>query len=314
MENANLTHNILLSYWKKAVKMCIDIQNQTIEKASENFFANDMVCKSSSMTKLEYTRKKAKDIYKSPESKVVKTRKSLSSVPTFKTFFQNTSSQSEFIKPIFANPCTSVLQEGTPRQLTSFFHPDNNFFIFVFIVETCYFNRSSRKIGLVKGVIQISYKALYFCTLEDNYSVTLPFSDVKSIDRVKTELHTLTISLLSSYGKDIYLEFRCEEAINLILQLFNSRENKPFLFDLNWTKEEKTQWKRKQKFFAQKNFFHPVEQDKLQAKWNQYFRHFGYGSTIIKTERLCDLVLDGIPNKLRRKYFSKKKRVNKPQF
>jgi hypothetical protein len=190
----------------------------------------------------------------------------------------------EFLIPLYQNPAIEILTQ-----------------------ETCFLYRLSTN-KRAFGVLEISYKSVHFCSTEDKpYAVTLPFNRLKAIKKQGSDSNTpvLKFVLRNKRGQNIFIEFQQNnpEAIDMIMQLFRAHSSTSVhrASRMSATDIYEDDWQAKQQFFLEQKFVEEVPA--LNAKWHEYFSYFGNGSTLVRTGHLLELIHQGIPNQLRRKYF-----------
>lgn len=201
---------------------------------------------------------------------------SLPSIPVFNVNkIDNNDCTFENLQPLFSNPA-----------LESFMRAQGTLY------------RSRKKNAKTrKGFLEVSFRSLHFSSIDNNYVVTLPFIDVNRIS--KKPPNTIKIVLKAEGSKNIYIVLERDDMASMLSQLHKASVGEEDSTQFLTVTPHDSLWKEKQTFFE--SYFDPQAEKALYGHWENYFNYFGSGSTMIRTRALFDLLLNGIPNSLRRK-------------
>lgn len=109
---------------------------------------------------------------------------------------------------------------------------------------------------------------------------------------------TIVVVLKEESSREIFIAMEGVNVDSLICRLFKlSQQSESYSFKESL---HDPLWEEKQLGFQGQ-----IKDRKVSLqKWQKYFEYYGHSSTIIRTQSLLELVLDGIPNSLRRMYFN----------
>ena len=158
------------------------------------------------------------------------------------------------------------------------------------------------------GLLEISQTSVHFTAWTLDYAVTLPFVSVTRVDSHNE--FTLRLTLRESRSKRIYLEcVNDKRTAHLIKQLHRASQdrienisplsNNPVVQDPGW--KEKQEYFRVHMRESSSEKAYRGKTQEVHKRWSHYLDYFGQGDTMIRTKGLQDLIMDGIPNTLRRK-------------
>ena len=152
----------------------------------------------------------------------------------------------------------------------------------------------------------MSFRAIYFQNSDTPVAVCIPYSTIEKIERMKENRSKLEI-YLKNQKNTIGLTFHNIEVVGLISQLYQlecfssspeSEDDEEQITVIHPSPRRKSS--SKIKIISKIDSIFQKNQDyQHYGKWQDYFRLYGSGCAIVRTNELLQLIQTGIPDALR---------------